>query len=453
MKTVIIGGSYSGVQAALTLKKVQPDEPVVIIEKNDFISFAAGIINLELNEAAPDFYNHPSFDEKQLLELGVELKKEHLVLSVDIPGNRLLAEDLTTGKIAYESYDYLILAMGTVKKGGQLSNCLAAKGTYTYTGYQDSEKALQAIEQAKTITIVGGGYIGIELANGMRGMGKEISIVESSDAILHRYFDKIMIQFLEDRIVESGIKLLLNDTVLELTTSADGEKLVRTTAEEFATDLVLFAIHGRPDTRLIKGQITVLPDHTVKVNEKMQTTVENVYAVGDLVAYPVTNEDGSLYRPQVNQTLRTAVVAAMAIAGKPICYHPQQRTTMTNIFDTYSASAGVTLRQAQYEGIEVKSTLFKKEWQEKNHTGFIHLLLLFNELEDVLVGAQVLSSEEIVSTADYLSLAVNRGVTAEELATMDYAAYSNLSEPYHCLSEAAIQHLNEENKWHIIHSD
>lgn len=442
MKTVIIGGSYAGVQTALTLRKGKADEEVVIFEKRDFICFID-----EKEIAGRKKTKH--FDEMKLLELGIQVKKGHVVLEVDISQNRLLAEDLTTGEVVYETYDNLVLAMGSVRKGPELFDCQSDGDTHTYKGHLDSTITLEKIENARTITIVGGGYTGIELANNLRDMDKQVRIIESSDTILHRYFDKEIIQVLEKRITASGMILLLNDTVLQISLLEDGKKLVCTSEEKFTTDLVLFAILGRPNTKLVRGQVAILPDHTVKVNEKMQTTVPNVYAVGDLVAYPGTNADGSLYKPLVSETMRTATVAAMSIAGKAVSFQPYQQTNMTNIFDTYSASMGITLRQAEYECLNVRPTLFKQHWPAEQQVNFLQLLLLFHEEDDVLVGAQILSSNEITALAEALSTAVNRKMTVKELKEMDFTSRPE-SDQMDCLKEAVFQHLKEEEKWHIV---
>lgn len=446
MKTVIIGGSHGGVQTALTLKRVKPDETVLIFERSNFISFIASGINLFLKGLVPKLNDAQLFKEEQLKESGVQLYKRHEVLSADIANKKICVKNLETGEITFEGYDSLVLAMGSTQKGERLLDYPSKGCAFTYKSYQESAEILEAIQKAETITIVGAGYIGVELSNTIYGMGKDITIIESSDSILHRYFEKEMVKPIEGAMRDAGIRLLLNDTILDITPAENGQKLVKTTVEEFPVDLVLFCINGKPNNRLVKGQVTTLSDHTIKVNRYMETSARGVYAVGDLVSYPVTNITGTMYTPLVNETVRTATVAAMAIAGMPIAYQANQRTTMTNVFSRYSTSIGITLRQANFEGVEFQTSLFQKRWMENEEEHFLEVLLVVNEDDGALLGVQIVGSEELTATADYLSLAINRGVTVEELITMDCAFHPELNLPYHFLNEAALEHIIENSR-------
>lgn len=446
LKVVIIGASHGGLQAALTLKKLNPQLEVILIEKRSEVSFVSSGIVLKLNQLVNELDDVRYLTSKELHEKGVDVLLNATVTTID-PDKKSIVY-LDAHKKSHEiNYEKLILATGSNQFSTNLT--LPSKDKVTvFKNYPSSVEVLGKLEKAKSISIVGGGYIGVELCDALKGQGKEIHLIESADSVLFRYLDKDLSSLVEQKIRDSGVKLHLNESVIGFS-NMDAEMFItQTTNEEIRNDYVIVAVNARPDTALVKDFLDLNANGTIRVNEHMQTSDPDIFALGDVISYPVCNSYRKSFIPLVNNVVRSATVAAMNVIGHPMKYNKTQKTTATKIFNSFIASTGLTEVEAKFEGIEVESIFLilpcqlpYLELQEE-----AHVKMVFEKGTHKLIGAQLMSEKDITQSINTLSLAIDKGTTLEELVTMDFYFNPGINQPMGIISRTAYEFLIEKYK-------
>ncbi|ALS02915.1 hypothetical protein ATZ33_16465 [Enterococcus silesiacus] len=441
MKVVIIGASHGGLQAALTLKKLNSQTEVVLIEKRSEISFVSSGIVLRMNQLVDELDKVRYLTLEELASKNIEVLLNTAVTTINPEQKTIIYED--TSKKTYEvNYDKLILATGSNQFSTNLT--LPSKDKVTvFKSYLSSVEVLEKLEKAQAVSIIGGGYIGVELCDALRGQGKEINLIESADSVLFRYLDNEISSLIKQKIIDSGVKLHLGESVIGFSDTEEELFTTKTTNEEIKNDYVIVAVNARPDTTLVKDFLDLNTNGTVRVNEYMQTSDADIYALGDVISYPVRNSYRKSFIPLVNNVVRSATVAAMNVLGHTLKYNMTQKTTATKIFNNYVASTGLTAVEAKFEGLEVESIFLTLpcqlpylELQEE-----VHIKMVFEKGTHKLIGGQLMSEKDITQSINTLSLAIDKETTLEELVTMDFYFNPGINQPMGIISRAAYEFL------------
>ncbi|MCA5012275.1 MULTISPECIES: FAD-dependent oxidoreductase [unclassified Enterococcus] len=441
MKVVIIGASHGGLQAALALKRLDPSTEVLLIEKRTEISFISSGIILKMNGMVDELDQVRYLTSEELEEKGINIFLNTAVTALD-PERKTVIFESQDGQKSELSYDKLILATGSNQFSTNLTLPSEDKVTM-YKSYPSSVNALANLEKAQSISIVGGGYIGVELCDALKDQGKEIHLIESADSVLFRYLGKEISSIIEKKIIDSGINLHLNESVLGFSDTDKELFVTHTTNKEIRNNYVIVAVNARPDTTLVKDFLDLNTNGTVRVNEQMQTSDPDIYAVGDVTSYPVRNSYRKSFIPLVNNVVRSAIVAAMNVLGHTMNYNMTQRTTATKIFGCYIASTGLTEDEAVFEGIEAESIFVTLpcqmpylEIQEE-----VHVKLVIEKSTHKLIGGQLMSEKDITQSINTLSLAIDKETTLEELVTMDFYFNPAINQPLGFIGQAAYEFL------------
>lgn len=446
MKVVIIGASHGGLQAALTLKRLNPQTEVILIEKRSEISFVSSGIVLKMNQLVDELDKVRYLTLEKLNNKGVDVLINATVTTIDPEKKYVIYED-ASNNVSEISYEKLILATGSNQFLTNIT--LPSKDKVTvFKSYPSSVEVLEKLEQSKSISIVGGGYIGVELCDALKDQGKEIHLIESAGSVLFRYLDKELSSLIEEKIVASGVKLHLNESVISFSELEEELFVTNTTNEEIRNDYVIIAVNARPDSRLVKEFLDLNANGTIRVNEHMQTSDPDIFALGDVISYPVRNSYRKSFVPLVNNVVRSATVAAMNVLGHTIKYNTTQKTTATKIFNSYVASTGLTEEEAKFEGIEVESTFLTLpcqlpylELQEE-----VHIKMVFEKGTHKLIGGQLMSERDITQSINTLSLAIEKETTLEELVTLDFYFNPGINQPMGIIGRAAYEFLIEKYK-------
>ncbi|GGC93373.1 FAD-dependent oxidoreductase [Enterococcus wangshanyuanii] len=441
MKVVIIGASHGGLQAALTLKRLDSSTEVLLIEKRTEISFISSGIILKMNDMVDELDQVRYLTLEELEEKGIDVLLNTAVTALD-PERKAVIFESQDGQKSELGYDKLILATGSNQFSTNLTLPSEDKVTM-YKSYPSSVNALANLEKAQSISIVGGGYIGVELCDALKDQGKEIHLIESADSILFRYLGKEIASIIEKKIIDSGINLHLNESVLGFSDTDKELFVTHTTNKEIRNNYVIVAVNARPDTTLVKEFLDLNTNGTVRVNEQMQTSDPDIYAIGDVTSYPVRNSYRKSFIPLVNNVVRSAIVAAMNVLGQTINFNMTQRTTATKIFGCYIATTGLTADEAIFEGIEAESIFvtlpcqmpYLKVQEE------VHVNLVIEKSTHKLIGGQLMSEKDITQSINTLSLAIDKETTLEELVTMDFYFNPAINQPLGFISQAAYEFL------------
>lgn len=399
MRIVIIGGSHAGLAAAESLKKINPAYEVVLLERTAIMGFIPSSINFVFADFFP-------IDKLKLGEvtngaavkkLGIDVHLNTTVTAISYAAKTVHAIDNKTEEKFDFTYDRLILAMGSAKFSiiePELSTKVTHLLTYKYP--PETRAAYAQLEKCRNITIVGAGLIGLELATSLAHYpNKKITIIEQMNRPMFRYFDREITDELMQHIPET-VQFLFGKTFQSVKRKDRGILITLFGGEELYTGAGVLALNPKPNVDLISDPITLSYDGTVQVNEHMQTSDPNVYAIGDLIKVPFGPGEEKAYLPLIALARKSAISAVTHIAGLNVTKpNTSQRTIGTKIFNCYLGSTGITIDEAALLRIKVKA--FTKTFNRYSGiTGgpdfFLKVKVIYEEKTHRLLGAQLITS-------------------------------------------------------------
>lgn len=442
MKVAVIGCTHAGTAAIVNTAKLYPDAQITVYERNDNISFLSCGIALYVGGVVKDpeglFYSSP----QQLAELGVVTKMLHEVIEVDTQGKRLKARDLSTGQELEDTYDKLIVTTGSWPiipklEGIKLDNILLSKN------YNHSNTIIEKAKAAKRITVVGAGYIGIELVEAFQMNGKEVTLIDSMDRILNKYLDSDYTDRIEASLEDHGIKLALGQTVTRFEGEQGKVSKVITNKGEYETDLVILCIGFRPNTDLLKGQVDMLPNGAIIVDKYMQSSQPDVFAAGDSCAIHYNPTGKNAYIPLATNAVRMGTLVARNLVEPTIPYMGTQGTSGIKIYEQNIAGTGLTETAAVDEGLDVEAVMIEDSYRPEFMPTAEKVLLkvVYERDSRRIVGAQLMSEVDLTQSINTLSVCIQNHMTVDQLAFIDFFFQPHYNKPWNFLNTAGLQAL------------
>ncbi|MBO0474203.1 FAD-dependent oxidoreductase [Enterococcus ureasiticus] len=425
MKVVIIGASFAGVSAALAIRKKHPTANIHLIEKQRTIGYLPGGLNLYFNETINPIENAQFISEQQLIDNSISLLLNAEVVSMDSKEHIVKYEK--EASTFFMSFDKLILATGS----SQWSKKILSSDSEKVLKYKFLPGVIQAIEHlanSETVAVIGGGQIGGEAIDTLLKKGKEVHLFERMDYLLFKYFDEEMIRPVQTEMVSRGVVFHFDESVEKVTDTDEG-LLIKTKKCELLCDNAIFAMNVRPGLGYLDESIQTHTDQTVFVNEYLQTSQADVFAIGDCIQVPYSLSQESFYIPLVNNAVRTGLVVAQNLVEATTPFVGSIRTIGTKLVDYYVASTGLTEAEGLFHGqpiavshVQQKSSLFSG--CEK-----ICGKIIFEKDSHKILGAQLVSKADILEKINTLALGIQMGQTLEELYQKDFLYhpyYSNV---------------------------
>ncbi|KNF07088.1 NADH oxidase [Gottschalkia purinilytica] len=439
MKVAVIGCTHAGTAAILNINKLYPDADITVYERNETISFLSCGIALYVGGVVKDpdslFYCSP----QELSKLGVKTKMRHDVLEVNTDNRTIKVKDLQTDETFEDSYDKLVITTGSWPiipniEGSDLDNILLSKNFY------HSNEIIARSKNAKNIVVVGAGYIGVELVESFQKKGKNVTLIDTNERILGRYLDEEFTNIAEKELSDNSIKLALGETVTKFEGSNGKVSKVITTKGEYEADLVIMCIGFRPNTDLFKGQLDMLENGAIIVDEYMRTSKENVFAAGDscTVIYNPTGKHD--YIPLATNAVRMGTLVGRNLVNPTTRYLGTQGTSGIKIYDYNIASTGLTEYSAKEENIQVDTVTV----EENNRPEFmptyenVKFKVVYEKDSRKILGAQILSKEDLTQSINTMSVCIQKGVTIDELAFIDFFFQPHYNKPWNFLNTAGL---------------
>ncbi|MCR2803358.1 FAD-dependent oxidoreductase [Paenibacillus soyae] len=437
----VIGCTHAGTAAITEMAKRYPDARITVFERNDNISFLSCGIALHVSGVVKDaqglFYSSP----ERLAELGVTTLMKHDVLAVDTEAKTLRARNLVTGEELTQAYDKLVVTTGSwpiIPKmvGIGLENVVLCKN------YNHAQAIIEKAKQARRIAVIGAGYIGIELVEAFEMLGKEVTLIDNMDRILYKYLDQEITGVTEQAFKEKGVQLELGQTV----TSFEGDKEGRvakviTDKGDYEADLVVLCIGFRPNTELLKGQVNMLPNGAILVDEYMRTSKPDVFAAGDSCAVHYNPTGEHAYIPLATNAVRMGTLVARNLMEPTVKYRGTQGTSGIKIYDYNIASTGLTETAALAAGLNVKKVTIEDNYRPEfmpTHEP-VTLKVVYDAETGRILGAQVLSKVDLTQSINTLSVCIQNGMTMEELSYVDFFFQPHYNKPWNLLNQAGLQ--------------
>ena len=436
MKVVIIGGVAGGATAAARLRRLDEQAEIVVFERSGYVSYA--------NCGLP-YYIGGVIEDPEALTLQTpesfyarfraDMRVRHEVTAIHPERKTVSVKNLDTGEEFEESYDKLLLSPGAKPTQPRLPG-VGLEQLFTLRTVEDTFRIKDYIQthHPRSAVLAGGGFIGLELAENLRELGMEVTIVQRPRQLMNP-FDPDMAAFLHGEVRRHGIRLALGRTVEGFTERDGGVDVLLKDAAPLHADMVVLAIGVTPDTALAKAAGLELGlKGSIVVNDRMETSIPDIYAVGDAVQvkHTVTGQDAviSLAGPANKQ----GRIAADNICGGDSRYPGSQGSSVIKVFDLTAASTGVNETNAKKAGLDVDTVVLSP----MSHAGYypggrvMTMKVVFEKGTYRLLGAQVVGYEGVDKRIDVLATAIHAGLTAIQLKDLDLAyapPYSSAKDP------------------------
>ena len=436
MKVVIIGGVAGGATAAARLRRLDEQAEIVVFERSGYISYAncglpyyiGGVIE---DPEALTLQTPESF----FARFRVDMRVRHEVTALHPDRKTVSVKNLETGEEFEESYDKLLLSPGAKPTQPQLPG-VGLEKLFTLRTVEDTFRIKDYINthHPKSAVLAGGGFISLELAENLRELGLEVTIVQRPRQLMNP-FDPDMAAFIHGEVRRHGIHLALGHTVEGFAQQDVGVDVLLKDAAPLHADMVVLAIGVTPDTALAKeAGLELGLKGSIVVNDRMETSVPDIYAVGDAVQVKhfVTGQDAviSLAGPANKQ----GRIAADNICGGDSRYQGSQGSSVIKVFDLTAAATGVNETNAKKAGLDVDTVVLSP----MSHAGYypggklMTMKVVFERGTCRLLGAQIVGYEGVDKRIDVLATAIRAGMTAIQLKDLDLAyapPYSSAKDP------------------------
>ncbi len=439
-RIVIVGGGAAGASAAARARRLDPEAEIVMLDKGLFISHApcgipyyiGGIVK-EAQDLA--IYTPEEFAKERRITVKINTE------AFDVDTNAQVVYAREGNNVVKYQWDVLIIATGAKPitlpvEGNDLNGILTLRLPH------EAPRLREEVERASTIAVVGGGYIGLEVAEALRNLGKRVLLFEMMTHVLPTTFDEDMAKLIHDELTGNGVMLHLGEKVVGFRGINGSVNKVMTEKGEYEVDKVVMGVGVRPDVDLaVKAGAKLGETRAVWVNEYMETSVPSVYAAGDVAETWSLITGKRMYvalAPPANKMGQVA--GANAIKGKFLRFPGVLGTAITKVFNLYVARTGLTERQAKEEGFKPVSASIKARTTAHYYPGGVQvsIKMTMDEASGRILGVQVVGPDRVV--AGYIDTAaalIGKGATIDDFFFADLS-YSPPTAPiWHPLITAA----------------
>lgn len=456
MKIVIVGGVAGGATAAARIRRLDEHAEIIVFERTGFISYA----NCGLPYYIGDVIQHKADLTLQTPEsfwkrFRIKMKVQHEVVAIHPEKKSVSVRNLVTGDTFEEGYDKLLLSPGAKAVLPELPG-VDSKKIFTLRTVEDTFAIKDFVTQHKprSAVMVGGGFIGVELAENLRELGLAVTIVQRPPQLLSP-FDADMAAFIHNQMRKNGIKLALGASVTGFQEDAEGISVMLKDGNPIHGDMVILAIGVTPESQLAQDAGLALGmKGSILVNDRMETSIKDIYAVGDAVQvkHAVTGADSLI--PLAGPANKQGRIAADTICGGDSRYHGSQGSSIIKLFDMTAATTGINETHARKAGLSVDTVILSP----MSHAGYypggkiMTMKVVFEKESYRLLGAQIVGYDGVDKRIDVLATAIHAGMKATDLKELDLAyapPYSSAKDPVN-MAGFMVENISKGLKqWHL----
>ncbi|MDL2276845.1 FAD-dependent oxidoreductase [Breznakia sp. OttesenSCG-928-G09] len=441
-KIVVIGANHAGTAAINTMLDTYKDIDVSVFDANSNISFlGCGMalwIGDQIHGSDGLFYSSREAMEEKGAKVYMETPVEHINYD-----KKVVYAKTKDGKEIEQPYDKLILATGSLPvkpniKGMDLNNVQFVKL------FQNAQEVIDKLDVQKDIhhvTIVGAGYIGVELAEAFKRKGKLVQIIDVTEHSLANYYDSEFTDIMDENLHTHGIKLSYNETVKALEGTTKVEKII-TDKNSYNTDMVVFAVGFKPNNVLGNEHLKLYKNGAFIVDKTQKTSDDSVYAIGDCATVYDNAIQDINYIALATNAVRSGIVAAHNVCGTHLESAGVQGSNGIRIWDINMVSTGLTLKKALEHGYDADVTDFE-DYQKplfiEHDNEKVKIRIVYDKNTRRILGAQLCSKYDISMNIHMFSLAIQEGLTIDKLKLLDIFFLPHFNQPYNYITMATLQ--------------
>ncbi len=425
MKVVIVGGVAGGASTAARLRRMDEQAEIVMLERGPYISFANCGLPYHVGEVIQDRERLLVVTPESLKAmLNIDSRVKHEVTKINRDAKTVTVKKLDTGEVYEESYDKLVHSPGAGPIVPPLPG-VDLPGVFTLRNLPDMDRIKAFVDDQKPAraVVVGGGFIGLEIAENLQHRGVQVTLIEMLNQVMAP-IDYEMASLVHQHLIFKKIRLALGDGLKSIAEGEPGWLQVSLSSDrKVDAQLVILSIGVRPENQLAKDANLALGVRgTIKTNEHMQTSDPDIYAVGDVaeVTSLITGEPTAL--ALAGPASRQGRVVADHIAGRDARFKGVVGTSVVKVFDLTVASVGMNTRQLEAAGLPFQNVII----HASNHAGYypgaspMALKLLFSP-EGKIYGAQAVGVEGVEKRIDVIATAIQAGMTVYDLEELELA--------------------------------
>lgn len=439
-KVLIIGGVAGGATCAARLRRLDEEAEIVLLERGAYISYANCGLPYHVGDVIKSrdalLLQTPEAMRKKFR---IDVRVENEALSIDREKKTVSVKKLSTGEIYEETYDTLVLSTGSSPLRPPIPGIESDRIQTLWTVPDtDRIRALVRDGNVSSAAVIGGGFIGLEMADNLHNAGIETSVIEASDQVMAP-LDPEMAQLLHENIRQNGVQLYLGDAVSAFKEDAGGVTVELKSGKTVKAQLVILSIGVRPNSQLAKAAgLEMNARGGIVVDDMLKTSDPSIYAVGDVIEVEDFISGERTMIPLAGPANKQGRIAANNIAGAEERYEGTQGTSVAKVFDLTAATTGANektlIKRGLTKGRDYETVIIT----QNSHAGYypgavpLTLKLLFSTDGKKLFGAQIVGRDGVDKRIDTIAVAIRLGAGAEDLKKLELAyapPYSSAKDP------------------------
>ncbi|KRK87844.1 NADH peroxidase [Lentilactobacillus sunkii DSM 19904] len=452
MKVIVVGSSHGGFETVRGILAEKPDTEIQWYEKGDFVSFLSCGMQLYLEGVVKDVNSVRYATAKGMRAKGVNVFVHQEVTSIDPKAHTVVVHNLDDDSTREEKYDKLVLSAGAVPAsipvpGNDLANIYAMRGR----DWAIKLKAKTVDPDVQNVTVIGAGYIGIEAAEVFSKAGKHVTLIDILPRPLALYLDQEFTDVLSKTLTDHNIYLATGQTVKEFNGENGKVQSVKTDQAEYPSDLVVETAGIKPNTSWLKDTLDLNNKGLVKVNDHLETSQPDIYAVGDSTKVPFAPTGKKLQIALATNARRQGRIAAKNLLGHDMKMPAVSGSSALSVFDYHFASTGIKEGTSEANGVKSQSVFVTDTTQppfvpDEAGNEEVYFKLTFDPENHRILGAQIMSKRDVTANMNAISLAIQGSMTLDDLAYADFFFQPGFDRPWNVINVAAQKALQDLSK-------
>lgn len=424
MKIVIIGGVAAGAKVAAKSKRLLPDSEIYIYTQDKYVSYSACGLPYYIEGNFEDWRKLIIRSVEEFENSGIHIRTLHKVTKILTADKKIVVKDLLSQEIKFIDYDKLVIATGAYPYMKDFPE-INLKNIFTLRTLDDGIAIREAMQNVTNITLIGGGYISIELLEAFVKNGKNVTLIEKAPYILS-VFDEDIASLIQNYILENSngqVKLVLEDTLKEFVGDETVKGVLTAKGSGFETEMVVISAGVRPVVDIAEDAgIKLGPTGAIKVNSRMETSIKDIYACGDCAEKINMISNTPVWIPLGSTANKEGRVAAVNLCGGSEDFEGVLGSAVTRYFSLNISMSGLSEKEAQKLGYDTVSVIVTK----KDKAGYmpevenITIKLIADRRSHRILGAQAIGCGDADKKVNNITVGLRNRITVEDLLDVDF---------------------------------